>query len=154
MIKQQEKIVSKLKSDYYRLFGDVAYEQTVLCLVLTYFLIKKIVLSEQLIIGFVVATILSMVFYFYYKTWEEKKRASLPTSAEKPLIDVNILQATFSVGLLSVLYDAVLDMWQNPIPFIAIVLAVVIGVVCLHLKDKIVYKDKAPTLKDNLKDNL
>ena len=147
MIKQQEKIVSKLKSDYYRLFGDVAYEQTVLCLVLTYFLIKKIVLSEQLIIGFVVATILSMVFYFYYKT-------SLPTSAEKPLIDVNILQATFSVGLLSVLYDAVLDIWQNPIPFIAIVLAVVIGVVCLHLKDKIVYKDKAPTFKDNLKDNL
>ena len=111
-------------------------------------------LSEQLIIGFVVATILSMVFYFYYKTWEEKKRASLPTSAEKPLIDANILRATFSVGLLSVLYDAVLDMWQNPIPFIAIVLAVVIGVVCLHLKDKIVYKDKAPTLKDNLKDNL
>ena len=154
MVNKQEKIVSKLKSDYCRLFGDVAYEQTVLQLVLTYFLIKKIVLSEQLIIGFVVATILSMVFYFYYKTWEEKKRASLPTSAEKPLIDVNILQATFSVGLLSVLYDAVLDIWQNPIPFIAIVLAVVIGVVCLHLKDKIMYKDNAPTLKDNLKDNL
>ena len=154
MVNKQEKIVSKLKSDYCRLFGDVAYEQTVLRLVLTYFLIKKIVLSEQLIIGFVVATILSMVFYFYYKTWEEKKRASLPTSAEKPLIDANILRATFSVGLLSVLYDAVLDIWQNPIPFIAIVLAVVIGVVCLHLKDKIMYKDNAPTLKDNLKDNL
>ena len=154
MIKQQEKIVGKLKSDYYQLFGDVAYEQTVLRLVLTYFLIKKIVLSEQWIIGFVVVTILSMVFYFYYKTREEEKCTSLLARAEKPLIDTNILRATFSVGLLSVLYDAVLDMWQNPILFIAIVLAVVIGVVCLHLKDKIVYKDKAPTLKDNLKDNL
>ena len=89
-----------------------------------------------------------------YKTREEEKCTSLLARAEKPLIDTNILRATFSVGLLSVLYDAVLDIWQNPIPFIAIVLAVVIGVVCLHLKDKIVYKDKAPTLKDNLKDNL
>ena len=35
MVNKQEKIMSKLKSDYCRLFGDVAYEQTVLQLVLT-----------------------------------------------------------------------------------------------------------------------
>ncbi|MDK4689106.1 hypothetical protein [Kingella negevensis] len=145
--------MNTLKQWYRRLFGEIRYLSYIFYFFTTYGLIEKIILSEQPIIRSVVAIILSIAFYFYYKGGA-RKRDKLQEMTKKSLIGEEILLAITSVWFLSVIYETALKTWENPAPFICFIVALVCGIGILQLKDRIKKKDNAPTLKENLKNNL